>query len=207
MWVSCGSDWSAEEEHSWKFDEIRFSLSFSENVKYFWSCYRHLILVSNPMFFGMGNHGESCGTIFVSLRLIWRPRNGWRGCRRPRTSSRSEIINLNLTVDFGVRATRDSHFLIPHENHFRKWPQSCENVSLLWLRMEHRRDFTDQRTFGLTHNSSLWYVQNQSQNFTTSTWASPPTAPPTCSRHSDGPEAPENRPKWFAISQNMGFDT
>ena len=56
MWVSCGSDWSAEEEHSWKFDEIRFSLSFSENVKYFWSCYRHLILVSNPMFLGMGNH-------------------------------------------------------------------------------------------------------------------------------------------------------
>ena len=62
-----------------------------------------MILVSNPMFFGMGNHGESCGTIFVSLRLIWRPRNGWRGCRRPRTSSRSEIINLNLTLDFGVK--------------------------------------------------------------------------------------------------------
>ena len=68
-------------------------------------------------------------------------------------------------------------------------------VKMCALRMEHRRDFTDQRTFGLTHNSSLWYVQNQSQNFTTSTWASPPTAPPTCSQPSDGPEAPENRPK------------
>ena len=98
MWVSCGSDWSAKLEHSWKSGGIRFSLSFSESVKYFWSWYRHLILVSNPMFFGMGNHGESCGTIFVSLRLIWRPRNGWRGCRRPRTSSRSEIINLVLNM-------------------------------------------------------------------------------------------------------------
>ena len=99
MWVSWGSDWSAKQEHSWTSGGIRFS----ESVKYFWSWYRHLILVSNPMFFGMGNHGESCGTIFVSLRLIWRPRSGWRGCRRPRTSSRSEIINLNLTLDFGVK--------------------------------------------------------------------------------------------------------
>ena len=151
MWVSCGSDWSAEEEHSWKFDEIRFSLSFSENVKYFWSCYRHLILVSNPMFlgmgnhvgpfswasdwsegqemgggavggqgplqgvklliwiwhlilvsnpmfFGIGNHGESYGTICVSLRSFWRSRTGFRDCRRPRTSSRSEIINLVLNM-------------------------------------------------------------------------------------------------------------
>ena len=99
MWVSWGSDWSAKQEHSWTSGGIRFS----ESVKYFWSWYRHLILVSNSMFFGMGNHGESCGTIFISLRLIWRPRNGWRGCRRPRTSSRSEIINLNLTLDFGVK--------------------------------------------------------------------------------------------------------
>ena len=119
MWVSCGSDWSAEEEHSWKFDEIRFSLSFSENVKYFWSCYRHLILVSNPNFFGMGNHvgpfswasarsegqqphvlgyGKSFGTIFRSLRPIWMPRTGWRGCRRRSPSWSSEILTLVLNI-------------------------------------------------------------------------------------------------------------
>ena len=58
----------------------------------------HLILVSNPMFFGIGNHGESYGTICVSLRSFWRSRTGFRDCRRPRTSSRSEIINLVLNM-------------------------------------------------------------------------------------------------------------
>ena len=143
MWVSCGSDWSAEEEHSWKSGGIRFSLSFSESVKYFWSWFWcqtpcslawgtmgnhvgpfswasdwsegqemgggavggqeplqgvklliwiwHLILVSNPMFFGMGNH---VGPFSWASARSKRSRTRWRGRRRSRTSWWREIITL-----------------------------------------------------------------------------------------------------------------
>ena len=60
--------------------------------------WERMILVSTPMFFGIGNHGESYGTICVSLRSFWRSRTGFRDCRRPRTSSRSGIINLVLNM-------------------------------------------------------------------------------------------------------------
>ena len=44
-------------------------------------------------------HGESFGTIFRSLRLTWRPRTGWRGWRRSRSTSRSEILSQLLRHD------------------------------------------------------------------------------------------------------------
>ena len=43
-------------------------------------------------------HGESFGTIFRSLRSTWRPRTGWRGCRRSRSTSRSEILTQLLSI-------------------------------------------------------------------------------------------------------------
>ena len=44
------------------------------------------------------DHGKSFGTIFKNLRSTWRLRTWWRSCRRPRTSSRSEIVTLVLNM-------------------------------------------------------------------------------------------------------------
>ena len=43
-------------------------------------------------------HGKSFGTIFKNLRSTQRSRTWWRGCRRPKTSSRSEIVTLALNM-------------------------------------------------------------------------------------------------------------
>ena len=42
------------------------------------------------------DHGKSFGTIFKNLRSTWRLRTWWRSCKRPRTTSRSEIVTLVL---------------------------------------------------------------------------------------------------------------
>ena len=39
----------------------------------------------------------SFGIIFRSLRSTWRPRTGWRGFRRSRRTSRSEILTWGVT--------------------------------------------------------------------------------------------------------------
>ena len=36
--------------------------------------------------------------IYMMLRLIWRSKTGWRGCRKPRTTSRSEVVILVLSM-------------------------------------------------------------------------------------------------------------
>ena len=38
------------------------------------------------------------GLIWDHLGSIWRSRTGWRDCRRPRTTSRSEIVTLVLNM-------------------------------------------------------------------------------------------------------------
>ena len=43
-------------------------------------------------------HGKSFGTIFKNLRSTQRSRTWWRGCRRPKTISRSEIVILVLKM-------------------------------------------------------------------------------------------------------------
>ena len=43
-------------------------------------------------------HGKSFGTIFQNLRSTQRSRTWWRGCRRPKTRSRSEIVTLVLNM-------------------------------------------------------------------------------------------------------------
>ena len=43
-------------------------------------------------------HGKSFGTMFKNLRSTQRSRTWWRGCRRPKTSSRSEIVTLALNM-------------------------------------------------------------------------------------------------------------
>ena len=55
--------------------------------------------------------------------------------------------------------------------------------------------------------SSLYYVQNQSYNFTPWSRPWPPTTSPPFSWPSDRSETPENGSKWFPIPKNMGFDT
>ncbi len=58
-----------------------------------------------PLFFGLKQgkvpfwRPEKILSIFLkSLRPTWRSRTGWRGCRRPRTTSRSEIVNFVLSL-------------------------------------------------------------------------------------------------------------
>ena len=36
--------------------------------------------------------------IYMMLRSIWRSKTGWRGCRKPRTTSRSEVVILVLSM-------------------------------------------------------------------------------------------------------------
>ena len=36
--------------------------------------------------------------IYMMLRSIWRSKTGWRGCRKPRTTSRSEVVTLVLSM-------------------------------------------------------------------------------------------------------------
>ena len=43
-------------------------------------------------------YGESIETIFISIRLTWRPQTGCRGCRRSRSTSRSEILSQLLSM-------------------------------------------------------------------------------------------------------------
>ena len=43
-------------------------------------------------------HGKSFGTIFKNIRSTQRSRTWWRGCRRPKTISRSEIVILVLKM-------------------------------------------------------------------------------------------------------------
>ena len=102
MWVSCGSGWSAEiaphESPRWKKGLWQFLRKYQIIVMLLLAMLNTSLWCQAPCFW----HGESYGTIFVSLRSVWRPRTGWMGCRRPRTSSRSEIITLVLRLNFGV---------------------------------------------------------------------------------------------------------
>ena len=36
--------------------------------------------------------------IYMMLRSIWRSKTGWRGCRKPWTTSRSEVVTLVLSM-------------------------------------------------------------------------------------------------------------
>ena len=36
--------------------------------------------------------------IYMMLRSIWRSKTGWRGCKKPRTTSRSEVVTLVLSM-------------------------------------------------------------------------------------------------------------
>ena len=56
---------------------------------------RVLNLVAKLMFWGMRNHLEP---ISESPRSTWRPWTGWRGCRRSRSTSRSEILSQLLSM-------------------------------------------------------------------------------------------------------------
>ena len=44
------------------------------------------------------DHRKSFGTILKNLRSTQRSKTWWRGCRRPKTSSRSEIVTLALNM-------------------------------------------------------------------------------------------------------------
>ena len=50
-----------------------------------------------PQVFG---YGESFGTIFRTLRLTWRLRTDWTGCRRSRRTSRSNYTSETLFLFF-----------------------------------------------------------------------------------------------------------
>ena len=54
-----------------------------------------LYLVSKTQVFV---YGKSLGITSMSLRLTWRSRTGWRCCRRPMRTSRSEIVTLVLNM-------------------------------------------------------------------------------------------------------------
>ena len=71
MWMYCGPLWHL--------------------ISNFGSKYaRDLFLVSNPRFFGMGNH--------LTFRWTEKTITWWMGCRRACTASRSEIVTLVLNM-------------------------------------------------------------------------------------------------------------
>ena len=83
---------------------LKFSDSFSKSPfcgpKWNRGHARQLVLVSNIAHWCLKvfRYGESFGTIYVRLRSIWRSKTGWRGCRKPWTTSRSEIVTLVLSM-------------------------------------------------------------------------------------------------------------
>ena len=154
---------------------------------------RDLFLVSNQRFFGMGNH----------LTFIWTEKSiTWcRGCRRPKTVSRSEIVTLVLNMVETCFCCHTRGFLGPYSWQIltdgnRYWqtkvtisllevvlgllePLHCVldlHIDLQLLKMVSNY-FPYQKTLRLTPTTSLEHVQNQSYNFTPWRHPWPPTAP------------------------------
>ena len=117
-------------------------------------------------------------TISRGLRLTWRSRTGCMGCRRSRSTSRSKIVSLLLSMleTWFLCLTPDFWLWEIIWDHFKK-PQI-----VLKSRMECRSCKRSRTASRSKFISSLLNMQGQS-------------------------EASGNGPKWFPIPKNMGLDT
>ena len=148
-----------------------------------WSEIINWVLIMRETWFwyqteGFG-YGESFWTIFRNLILIWRWKTGWRGCRRPRTTSRSEILTWGLTQIWSMLETWFScqnqcfvvwgiildHFQEPHidlkvKKRVEDW-RGCKRLRTTYIcESEHARDLILVSNPGFL----VWEIWAKSEN-------------------------------------------